>query len=55
MGNRTYMFYEDVSNNYIPRETRKMWIDNYEIYVRSSVQYKFWIVMHKLGNSFKIL
>ena len=55
MGNRTYMFYEDVSNNYIPCETRKMWIDNYEIYVRSSVQYKFWIVMHKLGNSFKIL
>lgn len=52
-GNQTYMFYEDVSNNYIPHKVRKMWIDNYEIYVRSSIQYKFWILTYKVQNFLK--
>ena len=49
----TYEFYCNVANNYVPKETKEQWIQNYRIYVASSLKYKFWIVFYKLCKFMK--
>lgn len=44
----TYILYTNVSNFYVPKEEKELWIQNYEIYIRSSLVYKVWIAFYKL-------
>ncbi len=44
----TYMLYANAANLYVPKEEKKVWVHNYEIYVRSSIVYKVWIAFYKL-------
>ena len=43
-----FLFYANVAHSYIPDEVKKIWIKKYETYVRSSIEYKFWIAYTKL-------
>lgn len=43
-----YNIYANAAYHYIPEETKKTWVTNYEIYVRSSFVYKFWIFFNKI-------
>ena len=44
----TYILYANVANFYVPKEQKELWIQNYEIYIRSSLVYKVWIAFYKL-------
>lgn len=39
----TYPLYANVANFYVPREEKRLWIENYENYVRSSLKYRVYI------------
>lgn len=43
----TYELYANAANSYVPEEDKKLWIVNYEIYVRSSAYYKFLVYYFK--------
>lgn len=43
----TYILYANVAYFYVLKEEKEKWIHNYEIYIRSSVVYKFWIAFYK--------
>ena len=47
-----YLFNANAANYYVPYEVKKIWIKKYETYVRSSIEYKFWIVYTKLYENF---
>lgn len=49
-----YMLYANPSNYYVLKEDKEAWIKNYEIYVRSSVEYRFWVAVHKLCKFMKV-
>ncbi len=51
----TYEFYFNALNNYVPKETKEQWIQNYRIYVASSFNYKVWIVFYKLCKFMKYI
>lgn len=44
----TYELYANAANTYVPIEEKRKWVVNYEIYVRSSIVYKFWIICYKI-------
>lgn len=44
----TYEMFANKEYYYISIEDKYKWITNYEVYIRSSFQYKFWIVVYKL-------
>lgn len=46
--NGIYLLYANAAYFYIPDKLKEIWIKNYETYVRSSIQYKFWIACTKL-------
>jgi len=41
-----YIIYEDSRYKNITPEDKHMWLTNYEVYVRSSFTYKFWIAVY---------
>lgn len=49
----TYEMFANAVHYYIPIEDRKKWITNYEVYIRSSFQYKFWILVYKFITAFE--
>ena len=43
-----YYAYRNAAYYYISEEDMNKWFVNYEIYVRSSISYKFWICVYKI-------
>ena len=48
-----YHIYANAAYAYIPKEDKQKWVTNYEIYVRSSFVYKFWIWFYKIEKYFE--
>lgn len=48
-----YVIYEDSKYNYIKPADKHMWITNYEVYIRSSFTYKFWILVYCFITAFE--
>lgn len=49
-----YVIYEDSRYNYITQEDKHRWLTNYEVYVRSSFTYKFWIAVYCFITAFEV-
>ncbi len=49
-----YVIYEDSRYNYITPEDKHRWLTNYEVYVRSSFTYKFWIAVYCFITAFEV-
>lgn len=49
-----YAIYEDSRYNYITSEDKHRWLTNYEVYIRSSITYKFWIAVYCCIKAFEI-
>jgi len=45
-----YNIYANAAYYYIPEEDKQKWVTNYEVYVRSSFIYKYWIVFYKVSK-----
>jgi len=43
-----YELYANVTYYYVPKYEKESWIENYEIFIRSSIVYKYWILFYKL-------
>lgn len=50
----TFTLYANASNNYVPEEDKDKWISNFEIYIKSSFVYKFWIWFYRLKNKLNL-
>ena len=50
----TFILYANVSYKYVPKEEKNKWISNFEIYIRSSFIYKFWIWFYRLKNKLNL-
>lgn len=49
-----YTIYANAVFNYIPEEDKNKWVTNYEVYVRSSFTYKFWIMLYRFITAFEV-
>lgn len=49
----TYILYADAANNYVSKEEKEIWINSYEIYIRSSIVYKVYIAFYKFCKFMK--
>ena len=47
-----FQIYENVIYNHIPEKDKDKWIVNYEVYIRSSFAYKYWIFVRKFNKLF---
>lgn len=48
-----YVIYEDPRYKHIAPEDKHRWLTNYEVYVRSSFTYKFWIAVYCFITAFE--
>ncbi len=49
-----YIIYEDPRYRHITPEDKHRWLTNYEVYVRSSLAYKFWIAVYCFITAFEV-
>lgn len=49
-----YIIYEDPRYRNITPEDKHRWLTNYEVYVRSSFTYKFWIAVYCFITAFEV-
>lgn len=49
-----YIIYEDPRYRNITPEDKHRWVTNYEVYVRSSFTYKFWIAVYCFITAFEV-
>lgn len=47
------MIYENVIYHDIDEKDKDKWVVNYEVYMRSSFVYKFWIFVRKVNRKFR--
>lgn len=45
-----YILISNPANFYVPSEEKQKWIENYKVYVRASLSYKFWILLYKIRS-----
>lgn len=51
--NDKYILYANAAYSYVPNEVKALWVQNYNQYVRSSLEYKFYIILYKIHNLMK--
>ena len=54
VGKFNYEIYVNVEYWDISDKDKDSWVVNYEVYIRSSFIYKFWIFVYKIKNKFNI-
>ena len=52
VGNK-FVIYDDVRYDYIPDSDKDLWIVNFEVYIRSSSTYRYYILRRNVNKKFR--
>lgn len=54
-GEVAWDFYENPAFNYVDNKDKEIWIENYQIFIRSSIKYKLWIFFYRFLEPFLLI